>query len=441
MQRSMAILVALWVTVAAAAPVQAQQPAGQVWTLGEWRAELKADGWLELWDLRDPAAPKLSERLHLHGEVRDVRLENGLLRVTVLEPQQRQWRLTPAGQWVALAADPTASGDAQVVQVRSGRAKPPRKIGVVKGVFAGEVEIAVEAGVKPWLDQPVGLVAAAAASEGDEEDGPAPPRLVLPIRRIEEGRVFAELPRGATAETGEWVVATRQRPDLLRWLPARLAYDQWWRIGMAPVLPMSDTVGTALHFEAGARLTDTWELEFRASPLYLTTEGQLGTSLATATLRYNDDYWAVGVAAGGGYLTDFECVWDGSSTEWGSWRAREVICTTWQPVVGGEARVGAQDGLHFGLGLVASVGTLGWDPLLIEGRIGVPLSKSTDIGIHWIVSRDPTMFEVTGRYALSGNGGAGSSYLHVGLGGVEVDIPGADQLEGPQLSFSLEFRP
>jgi hypothetical protein len=407
--------------------------AERVWDFSNWRVIALANGQVQLWDLSDPARPMLRDTRQVDGEVRLAAIENGELRLTVQTTKALRWRMEPTGQLVALPGELTPQACPALVAPHQPRS-PSRYLGVVQAVEAGEAVIALAEGADVWLDQSIALV----AGENSIDDA-ALSRQVLAVSRMAGRTAYAELPRGETATAGELVVATGQSPEVHRWEPAKLAYERWWVAGIAPVLPMETTVGIGVFATAGARLSGPWEGEVRVSPMYLLADGSVGPSLVTAAVRYDQDYWALGLGGGGMYGTNYSCEWTNMGAESPGPSQSRTQCQDWRPALTAEARLGSKDGLHLAL-------RFAWDDqfpdqsALVDGTFALPLSRAADAGVQWTASHHVNRAEVFGRYALIGNRGPGTTLVQIGLGGAEVHVAGVGSLLGPQLSFALEYR-
>lgn len=406
----------------------------QVWEFTDWRVVTMRDGQVQLWDVRDPARPILRDVRHVRGAVRDVAIDNGELRLTVLTTQDLRWRMAPSGQLVALPGEATPQACPGLV-ARDQPRTPSRYVGAVAGVESGEVVVVVAEGAEVWLDQAIALVAAPdLASYG----GLA--RQVLAVSRIEGRKAYAELPRGETATAGELVVATGEAPSRYRLMPAKLAYGNWWSAGIAAVLPTTTHVGGGLSASAGANLGGPWEVELRANPLYAAVDGTLGPALLSANLRHDADYWAVGVGLGGLHGSDRDCLFGGGFWVGVPVTAAAERCWGWRAALTVEARLGSKDGLHVALATASAGDYAVWGPAMVEGEVWLPLSRAADAGLHWIVGHDVTSFEFAARYGLIGNRGPGSTLLQIGVGGVDAEWPGWTALAGPQLTVALGQR-
>lgn len=445
--RSLAAAVALWTLGllggAHGSAAEADQAAPQqgdlartperVWDFAQWRVVALGNGQVQLWDLSDPARPMLRDTRQIDGDVRQAAIENGELRLTVQTTKALRWRMEPTGQLVALPGELTPQACPALVAPHQPRS-PSRYLGVVQAVEAGEAVIALAEGAEVWLDQSIALVAA----ENSIDDA-ALSRQVLAVSRMAGRKAYAELPRGETATAGELVVATGQSPEIHRWEPAKLAYERWWVAGIAPVLPMETTVGMGVFATAGARLSGPWEGEVRVSPMYLLANGSVGPSLVTAAVRYDQDYWALGLGGGGLYASNDACEWSDMNMESPGFGQSRPQCLDWRPALTAEARLGSRDGLH--LSLRATLDDQFPDrTALVDGHFALPLSRAADAGLQWTAGHHLNRAEVFGRYALIGNRGPGTTLVQIGLGGAEVYMPGVGSLFGPQLSFALEYR-
>lgn len=431
---------ALWLLalhlVSAVALGQATPGAPRSWQYGTLRFVAVQDDRLQTYDIVDPDRPRLTDDRKLGGYIADVKVQGGLLVVTLLAPRQHVLTVTDSGA-VHELAPPPLPGDATVVALALAQAHAAvqhdvataASIGRVVTVLHGEAALLLADGVAPVVGQAL-LVQ------------PAPPSTLPPVAgavtRAKGQLAVLELPRGAGVEPGDSVYRTQLPPERHRFLPPRGQYDTWFAAYLRPIAPFRE-VGIGLGFEIGAT-NGSLDLILRGSPITLLTNS-VGPARFDASLAYDGEWYAFGFGGGVAKLVDRFCNFrfQFSGANGPAVPTDPAQCEEWTGVVTTDLRLGAADGLHLALGLGMGPSTLRQVFAQHDGRLVVPVSRSADLRMAWTAREDYAHFEIGGRYYLRGVGDRESLILTYGIGGVEIETLN-DRLEGPSATFGLEWR-